>query len=115
MGVTIAKAPALVLISDLNVVWSGSPQGATITTTPGSLGYVAMYTGVAPTSYVSSATQPTDPGTYAVSVTVTSANYVGTGSGTFTINNTAATSPSTVNPLYDFSASHSSMAATVIM
>ena len=111
----ILPATALVVVTDPNVMWTGSPQSATINTTPSGLAYTATYTGTGQTTYTASTTPPTDPGTYAVSVNVTDQNYFGSvGAGTLTINNTDATTPSTVNPLYDFTAKSASTDATVV-
>ena len=49
----------------------------------------------AATTYGPSATPPTNLGTYAVTATVSNANYTGSGSGTLTIISTVA---ATVNP-----------------
>lgn len=80
---TISPATATVSLSGLDKTYDGSPQGATVTTDPAGISTSVTYDG--------SLTLPTDAGSYAVSATITDANYVGDGSGTLTISPAAAT------------------------
>jgi hypothetical protein len=83
---TITQATALVTLSNLTQTYSGSPEPASVSTTPTGLGLTFSYTGIAPTSYASNATPPTNPGSYALVATVFDPNYIGQGSGALTIN-----------------------------
>jgi hypothetical protein len=108
----ITPASATVTVTDPNVLWTGAAQSALINT--GGLSYTTKYKGAGETTYAESETQPKDPGTYSVAVTVTDPNYFGsTGSGALTINNTDVGANSVVNPLYNFVTSSASPAARV--
>lgn len=75
--VTVLPAPATVQLADLDVPYTGEPQGATVTTNPEGLAVTVRYDG--------SETLPVGPGSYAVEAVITDPNYQGSASGTFTI------------------------------
>ncbi len=64
----IGKATATLALSDLNPTYDGSPQGATVTTTPVGLGDITV-------TYDESVTVPTNAGSYAVVASLDNANY----------------------------------------
>ncbi|HEU5081551.1 MAG TPA: MBG domain-containing protein [Opitutaceae bacterium] len=74
---TVTQATAAVSLSGLTNAYTGSPQAATVSTTPVDLAVTVTYDG--------SATAPSEPGSYAVVATVNDTNYQGTASGTLTI------------------------------
>ncbi len=74
---TIAKAVAAVALSDLNQTYTGAPRMASATTAPAGLGVMLTYDG--------SVTAPTNAGSYAVTATVSDANYTGEATGTLTV------------------------------
>jgi uncharacterized repeat protein (TIGR01451 family) len=75
--------PATVTLSNLTRTYTGSPLGATVTTSPAGLAVSVTYAG--------SATLPTNAGTYAIVATVTEPGYSGSASGSFVIEQAAAT------------------------
>ncbi|GAA0894041.1 hypothetical protein GCM10009122_37210 [Fulvivirga kasyanovii] len=79
----ITKSPATVTLGTTSVVYNGSGQSATATTTPSGLDLIFTYNG--------STILPVNAGTYALEVTVDDANYQGSASGTFEITKAAAT------------------------
>lgn len=79
----IDPANAGVTLGDLTKTYSGSAQGATVTTNPGGLTTTVTYNG--------SNTPPTDVGTYAVFAEVADPNYTGSASDTLTITPASAT------------------------
>ena len=79
----IAKATATVTLGDLAQTYDGDPKPATATTDPEGLAVAFTYDG--------DAAAPTNAGSYAVSATVTDANYSGTAAGTLVIAPAAAT------------------------
>ncbi|UII19184.1 MBG domain-containing protein [Fulvivirga ligni] len=79
----IAKATGTVTLSSLTKTYNGSPQGATVVTSPGSLSVDVTYNG--------SSTIPTDAGMYAVEATINDLNYEGSASGTLEISKATAT------------------------
>jgi cyclophilin family peptidyl-prolyl cis-trans isomerase len=81
-SVTIAKAPAAVLLASLSQTYNGSPKSATASTTPGGLTVEFTYNG--------SNTSPTNAGSYAVVATINDANYEGTANGTLVISKATA-------------------------
>ncbi|HUR58538.1 MAG TPA: MBG domain-containing protein, partial [Opitutaceae bacterium] len=74
---TIAKATANVTLSSLTQGYTGTARSATATTGPAGLTVDFTYDG--------SATPPTNIGSYALVATISSPNYQGSASGTFTI------------------------------
>lgn len=76
-SLTVSKATAQILLTGLNPVYNGSPQGTGIATVPAGLGYTATYNG--------STTLPTEAGTYPLSVTINDLLYQGTASDDFVI------------------------------
>ncbi|HEY4354974.1 MAG TPA: MBG domain-containing protein [Acidobacteriaceae bacterium] len=89
---TISQATATIGLTNTVQTYTGSPLGVTATTTPAGLSTVSIsYTGTSSTTYGPSTTPPTNVGTYAVTATLTNANYTGTQSGTLTINQATAT------------------------
>lgn len=83
---SISPANALVNLGNLTQTYSGSPEAISISTTPTVAGLNVSYTGIGSTTYGPTATAPTNPGTYSVSVTVVDPQYIGTANGIFTIN-----------------------------
>jgi DNA/RNA endonuclease G (NUC1) len=81
---TVNKAAATVTLSGLGHVYTGAPQGAVASTTPGGLGVDFTYNG--------SPVTPTNAGSYAVVATINDANYTGSNTGTLVI----APAPATV-------------------
>jgi hypothetical protein len=75
--ITIGQATANVTLGGLSQTYNGSPQSATVTTSPAGLAVQVTYNG--------STTAPTSAGSYAVVVTVNDPNYTGTASGTMVI------------------------------
>jgi len=86
---TIAKAPAIIVLGGLAQTYSGSPKSAIATTAPAGLAVVLTYNG--------SFTAPTNAGSYAVVATVTETNYAGSATGTLVV--AKATAPITLAPL----------------
>jgi hypothetical protein len=79
----IAKASAAVTLGGLSQVYDGSAKTATAATVPAGLPVTVAYPGrVGP---------PVDAGSYAVTATVTEANYTGAAAGTLVIGKAAAT------------------------
>ena len=74
---TVAQAPATVVLSNLAQTYTGSPLSAIAATTPTGLAVSLTYNG--------SATPPTGAGSYAVVATITAPNYTGSASGTLVI------------------------------
>jgi hypothetical protein len=82
---SIAKGSARLEFDNLNWTYSGSPFAVTVTTSPAGLSGVAI-------TYNGSSTPPTNPGTYAVSATLTNDNYqAAPASGTLVIAKATAT------------------------
>jgi len=81
--ITVNKAPAAVVLSDLTQTYNGSPRNVSVTTNPAGLIVVVTYDG--------SPTAPTAAGSYAVFATVNEANYIGSNSGTLVIAKATAT------------------------
>lgn len=86
LSINVAKAVATVSVgvpgnNTVHRFYDGTPQSATITTTPPGLN--ATYT------YDGSSTAPTLPGTYEVVATIDDPNYVGTATGKLVIGITA--------------------------
>lgn len=79
---SITQAVASVTLGNLAQIYTGTPMPVTVTTLPTGLGATVLYSGP---SYPSSATPPTNPGSYTVTATVTSPNYTGTTTGTLVI------------------------------
>jgi hypothetical protein len=86
VSVTVNQAGALVTLGNLTQTYSGSAEPVTVSTTPTGLALNFSYTGINATSYPSSTTAPTNPGTYSVVASVFDPNYIGQGGGTLTIN-----------------------------
>ena len=88
----INKATATVTLGNLAQTFTGSPLSATATTTPSGLSTVSFtYTGTGGTTYPTSATAPTNAGSYTVAATLTNANFTGTANGTLIISPATAT------------------------
>jgi hypothetical protein len=80
----IAKAAATLQLGDLAATYSGSPFAVTVTTSPAGLSGVAV-------TYDGSSAPPTNPGSYAVSATLTNDNYQAVpASGTLVIDKASA-------------------------
>jgi hypothetical protein len=88
---TIAAASASVTLGSLAQTYTGSPMAATYVTTPGGLTASLTYTGTGGTVYATSATPPTNAGSYTVAATITSPGYTGSTSGTLVISKATAT------------------------
>jgi len=89
LDLQIAKAPAAVILSNLNQEYDGAPKPVTVTTNPAGLTVVVTYTrlplpprGRPPVTTVSA---PSALGSYTVKAAITDANYVGTATGTLRI------------------------------
>ena len=78
---TVNPAPATVALAGLKQAYDGTPRVVTVTTSPAGLGVVVTYDG--------SATAPTGPGSYAVSVVITDPDHIGGTSGTLVVTTTA--------------------------
>ncbi|MBB6088137.1 MBG domain-containing protein, partial [Wenzhouxiangella marina] len=89
----ITPIPATITLADLTTVYSGGPQGATITTNPPGLAFSATYDGGG---------EPTAAGSYALDVLITEPGYTGSASDTFTITPASATvTISNTSQVYD--------------
>lgn len=92
--VTVEKAPASVLLGNLDHVYDGTAKLATITTNPQGLAVTITYNG--------SPVPPVNAGAYTVNVVIIHSNYQGTGTGVLTINQaTASITLSGLNHIYD--------------
>ncbi len=78
-----AGSSSSVSLSNLALTYNGSPQSATVTTTPPGLSVSVTYNG--------SGTAPTNAGTYTVVATITDPNYQGSATGTMIIGKASAT------------------------
>ncbi len=76
-SLTIAPAAASITLGNLVQNYDGAPRAATATTAPTGLDVVLSYDG--------STTPPTNAGSYAVTASIVSPDYVGTASGTLVI------------------------------
>lgn len=74
---TVQKATATVAVASASVVFDGSVNSASVTTTPAGLPLTVTYNG--------STVAPVNAGSYAVSATVVHADYIGSGTGTLEI------------------------------
>jgi autotransporter-associated beta strand protein len=81
LALTIQKAAATVVLTDLQQAYDGTPRVVGAVTAPAGLNVVFTYDG--------NPTAPIVPGTYAVTGTINEANYTGSASGTLTITITA--------------------------
>jgi len=82
---SIAKGSATLVFDNLNWTYTGSPFAVTVTTSPAGLSGVAI-------TYNGSSAPPTNPGTYAVSATLTNDDYQAVpASGTLVIAKATAT------------------------
>jgi hypothetical protein len=82
-SMVIGKATATVTLGSLSATYNGSAKAATATTSPA--GLTVDFT------YNSSATAPTNAGTYAVVGTINNANYQGSANGSLVIGKATAT------------------------
>jgi streptogramin lyase len=80
--VVVGKATATVVLGNLNQTYSGSPEAATVTTTPASLPVSLTYNG--------SPTAPTTSGSYTVVAAVNTTDYTGKATGTLVIGQAAS-------------------------
>jgi hypothetical protein len=77
-GATLPPSPATITLSNLTQTYDGTPKSVTVTTSP---------TGLTPTvTYNGSSTPPTAAGTYNVVAKISTTDYLGSASGTLTIN-----------------------------
>ena len=74
---TVAKAPAGLLIGSLNQTYDGTPRAVSIAITPSDLAATVTYDG--------SALAPADAGSYSVVATVNDANYAGSATNTLVV------------------------------
>jgi len=91
---TIANATANITLSNLNQTFTGSALPATVSVTPSGLTIDVTYTGTGSTVYGTSATAPTNAGTYTVAATVDATadpNYSGSATGVLTISKGSVT------------------------
>ena len=79
----ISAAPATVTLDDLAQIYDGNPKPVTATTNPAGLAVKITYDG--------SSEPPTEAGSYAVEVTLETANYTGSANGTLVISAALAT------------------------
>ena len=94
--VTVDRAPVAVWLSNLSSTFDGNPKPATVSTTPLGFTVLTTYTGIDGTTYQTSVDPPSGPvGSYAVTATVTDANYTGVANGALRI------TPFNVNSLID--------------
>jgi hypothetical protein len=77
-GATLPPAPASVTLSNLTQTYDGTPKSVSVSTSPGGLPTTVTYNG--------STTPPTAAGSYSVVATVTDPGYLGSATGTLTIN-----------------------------
>jgi hypothetical protein len=82
----INPATATINLSNLSQTYTGSPEFATVTTTPTGLAAIVTYS-----QNGNPVASPTNAGTYAVSVTINDPNYTGSTSGTLVISPATAT------------------------
>ncbi len=82
-GATLPPAPATVTLSNLTQTYDGTPKTVTVTTAPSGLTTSVTYNG--------SPIAPTAAGSYSVVATVTDPNYLGSATGTLTINKAPVT------------------------
>ncbi len=91
---TVAKAAGTVSLGSLAQTHDGSPRTATAVTSPAGLGVAFSYDG--------SPTAPTAAGTYAVTASITDANYSGSTSGTLVVGKgTASMTLGSLGQTYD--------------
>ena len=83
LTIEIARAPANVLLGNLNATYDGAPHAVSVTTVPPGVAVGVTYNG--------SVTPPTNAGSYAVLATVIDANYFGGASATLTVGKATAT------------------------
>ena len=76
-SVTVSRAVAAVILTNLNQTYDGLPKSVTATTTPAGRSVAILYSG--------STTPPTAAGSYAITATITDPNYQGTASGTLVV------------------------------
>lgn len=81
----VVKAPATVVLSNLEQVHTGAARTVTAATTPPGLAVQILYAG--------SPTPPTDAGTYAITASINDATYQGSTNGTLTV----AKAPQTIS------------------
>jgi uncharacterized protein YjbI with pentapeptide repeats len=79
-----------------NLVYSGTQKTFTASASGISTGFNYSYSGIGGTSYGPTPTPPTNAGSYAVTATVTNANYTGSATQTFTITNPVALNSSNI-------------------
>jgi subtilisin family serine protease/formylglycine-generating enzyme required for sulfatase activity len=86
LGITAntLSSSAINITAPSSLVYDGTGKGHTASAS-GVSGFSYTYTGVSPTVYPSSATAPTDAGTYSVAVSSADANYSGSKTANFTI------------------------------
>jgi hypothetical protein len=77
-GATLPPAPASVTLSNLTQTYDGTPKSVGVSTSPGGLPTTVTYNG--------STMPPTAAGSYSVVATVTDPAYLGSATGTLTIN-----------------------------
>jgi len=85
VSLTVTQATAVVTLGSLTQTYSGAPEPVTVSTSPTGLFLTFSYTGVNGTIYPSTATPPTNPGSYSVAASVVDPNYIGQDIETLTI------------------------------
>jgi len=90
-SITVSPTPVKIELGDLEATYDGNPHAVSVSTTPPGV--------VVNVTYVGSSTVPTNAGSYAVSGTISDANYEGSGTGTLLI------SKATPNLIWDAPAS----------
>jgi alpha-tubulin suppressor-like RCC1 family protein len=100
-----------------SLVYSGTAKTFTATAPGISTGFSYSYSGIGGTSYGPVATPPTNAGSYAVTATVTNANYTGSATQTFTISKATPTitwaTPASISYGTALSASQQNASASV--
>jgi hypothetical protein len=86
-----AVAPVVLSPSTLSQTYTGLPLSVTATTNPTGLTVNFTYTGTSGTTYPTSSTAPTNAGSYTVVGTISSADYIGSATGTLVISPAKAT------------------------
>jgi len=95
--VNVVKATATITITNTTQQNTGVPKAVTTATTPAGLTVDVTYTGSGTTTYATSATAPTNTGTYAVVATINDANYTGSNTATLTITPGTGVDPNDMN------------------
>lgn len=80
-----SRALATVTLGSLSQTYDGTAKPVTVTTSPTGRAVSLTYTGTAGTTFASSSTAPTAPGSYTVNATLNDGTYTGSATGTLVI------------------------------